>query len=172
MRIHPATGFILERRAPPGGITLHGVHLPEDTIVGVNSWAIHRNKSIFGEDVHTFRPERWIEGDEEAIKEMKRNLFTVSSHVGLTWVTAPGSQPADKLIFSLDTDLGAALARIFPSWRCGKWCLSCTGILTLILRGIKSGRSMGPGLPPRVTSRCGSSQRVQLAEERDGGDGV
>lgn len=79
MRIHPATGFILERRVPTGGITLHGVHLPENTIVGVNSWAIHRNKDIFGEDVHSFRPERWIEGDEDNIKEMKRNLFTVSS---------------------------------------------------------------------------------------------
>ncbi|KND89163.1 Pisatin demethylase [Tolypocladium ophioglossoides CBS 100239] len=76
MRIHPATGFILERRVPKGGVTLHSIHLPEDTIVGVNSWVLHRNKKVFGEETHSFRPERWIEGDEEKIKDMKRNLFT------------------------------------------------------------------------------------------------
>ncbi|KAL1962642.1 hypothetical protein VTN77DRAFT_9356 [Rasamsonia byssochlamydoides] len=76
MRIHPATGFILERRVPKGGITLHGIHLPEDTVVGVNSWVLHRNKDVFGDDVHSFRPERWIDGDEERLKEMRRNLFT------------------------------------------------------------------------------------------------
>jgi cytochrome P450 len=77
MRIHPATGFILERLVPKGGATLHGVYLPENTVVGVNSWVLHRNKDVFGEDVHSFRPERWIDGDENKIKEMKRNLLTV-----------------------------------------------------------------------------------------------
>jgi len=76
MRMHPATGFILERRVPKNGITLHGIHLPENTIVGVNSWVLHRNKDVYGEDVYSFRPERWIDGDEERIKEMKRNLFS------------------------------------------------------------------------------------------------
>lgn len=79
MRVHPATGFILERLVPRGGVTLHGVYLPEGTVVGVNAWVLHRNKDVFGEDVHSFRPERWIEGDEAKIKEMKRNLFTVSN---------------------------------------------------------------------------------------------
>ncbi|GKT59762.1 pisatin demethylase [Colletotrichum tofieldiae] len=78
MRMHPATGFILERVVPKGGVMLHDVHLNEGTVVGVNAWVIHRNKAVFGEDVHTFRPERWIEGDEERIKEMKRNQFSVS----------------------------------------------------------------------------------------------
>ncbi|KAK7742002.1 hypothetical protein SLS53_004586 [Cytospora paraplurivora] len=75
MRIHPATGFILERRVPKNGITLHGVHLPESTVVGVNAWALHYNKDVFGHDVHAFRPERWIEGDEDSIKNMKRNMI-------------------------------------------------------------------------------------------------
>ncbi|KAK8126551.1 uncharacterized protein PG998_002310 [Apiospora kogelbergensis] len=75
MRIHPPTGFILERRVPAGGLMLHGIHLPENTIVGVNAWALHYNKDVFGHDVHAFRPERWVEGDEEKLKEMKRNMF-------------------------------------------------------------------------------------------------
>jgi cytochrome P450 len=80
MRIHPATGLILERRVPKGGISLHGVDLPEGTIVGVNAWALHHNKDIFGQDANTFRPERWIEGDKDVIREMKRNQFAVCSY--------------------------------------------------------------------------------------------
>ncbi|OTA99734.1 hypothetical protein M426DRAFT_76178 [Hypoxylon sp. CI-4A] len=76
MRMHSATGFILERRVPKGGVELHGIHLPENTIVGTNGWVLHRNKDVFGEDVHSFRPERWIDGDAAQIKEMRRNLFS------------------------------------------------------------------------------------------------
>ncbi|KAI9842249.1 MAG: hypothetical protein M1837_007394 [Sclerophora amabilis] len=75
MRIHPTTGFILERHVPEGGAILCGIDLPANTIVGVNAWAIQRNKDIFGEDVDEFRPERWIESPPEQIKEMQRNLF-------------------------------------------------------------------------------------------------
>ncbi|KAI9841181.1 MAG: hypothetical protein M1837_000969 [Sclerophora amabilis] len=75
MRIHPSTGFILERLVPAGGATLCGTHLPENTVVGVNAWVIHRNTDIFGQDVETFRPERWIDSSPEEIKMMHRNLF-------------------------------------------------------------------------------------------------
>lgn len=79
MRMHPATGFILERLVPVGGAVLHDVHLPAGTVVGVNAWALHRNRDIWGDDVHAFRPERWIEGEEDRAREMKRNLFSFGS---------------------------------------------------------------------------------------------
>ena len=79
-RIHPPVGLILERLVPRGGVTLHSVHLPMDTVVGINAWVLHRNKEIFGEDVNEFRPERWIDSDPEQIKEMRKHLFTVSWH--------------------------------------------------------------------------------------------
>ena len=79
MRIHPSTGFILERLVPQGGVDLCHVHLPENTVVGVNAWVIHRNRAIFGTDVDVFRPERWIDSDPEMIKEMHRSLFVVST---------------------------------------------------------------------------------------------
>ncbi len=78
MRIHPSTGFILERLVPAGGVDLCGVHLPEDTVVGVNAWVIQRNRAVFGPDGDVFRPERWIDGQPEKIKEMHRCLFVVS----------------------------------------------------------------------------------------------
>ncbi|KAL8897199.1 MAG: hypothetical protein Q9192_002703 [Flavoplaca navasiana] len=75
MRIHPATGFILERLVPPGGTYLSGVFLPENTVVGANSWVMHHNKSVFGEDVDVFRPERWLEGSEAQKAEMQRCMI-------------------------------------------------------------------------------------------------
>lgn len=57
---------------------LCGTHLEAGTIVGVNAAVIHHDKSIFGEDAASFRPERWIESDDEKIKLMDRHLMTVS----------------------------------------------------------------------------------------------
>ncbi|KAI0446171.1 cytochrome P450 [Xylaria telfairii] len=76
LRIHPSTGLILERRTPKGGVTLHGKYIPEDTIIGVNCWVVNRDKGIFGEDAHSFRPERWIESDPQDIARMRTNMFT------------------------------------------------------------------------------------------------
>ncbi len=77
-RIHPPVGLILGRHVPVGGETISGIHLPEGTVVGINAWVLHQNKTIFGEDADRFRPERWVESDPEQLKEMRRNLFTVN----------------------------------------------------------------------------------------------
>lgn len=77
LRIHPSTGTILERYVPAGGAAIHGVNLPEGTTIGVNAWTMNRNKEIFGEDVETFRPERWLESPPEQIAKMKKYLMTV-----------------------------------------------------------------------------------------------
>ncbi|KAI0010206.1 cytochrome P450 [Xylariaceae sp. FL0662B] len=76
LRIHPSTGLILERRTPKGGVTLHGQYIPENTVIGVNCWVVNRDKAIFGEDAHSFRPERWIDSDPKDITRMRTNMFT------------------------------------------------------------------------------------------------
>ena len=72
-------GLSLERHVPTGGETISGIHLPEGTVVGINAWVLHQNKEIFGNDANAFRPERWIETDPKQLKEMRKNLFTVST---------------------------------------------------------------------------------------------
>lgn len=72
LRLHPAVGLTLPRVVPEGGITVNEVYIPAGTIIGANPWVIHRNKSIFGEDVDAFRPERWL-GDDAS--EMRRFFF-------------------------------------------------------------------------------------------------
>lgn len=76
LRAHAAVGFVLEREVPPGGVTIAGQFIPAGTIVGINPWVMHANKSVYGEDAETFNPERWF-GPEEKVKEMKRCNMTV-----------------------------------------------------------------------------------------------
>ncbi|KAI0865170.1 benzoate 4-monooxygenase cytochrome P450 [Xylaria cubensis] len=75
LRIHGNTGLVNERVVPRGGAMIDGYHIPGGTIVGVNPWVLHRNTDLFGHDVDVFRPERWIEGPEESLAQMRRSLF-------------------------------------------------------------------------------------------------
>ena len=73
--MHPATRFFPERVVPPSGHTICGKRIPAGTVVGVSAWSIHRNPTIFGNDVDTFRPERWLEVDEETSRHMGAMLL-------------------------------------------------------------------------------------------------
>ncbi|EEA25175.1 hypothetical protein TMatcc_006602 [Talaromyces marneffei ATCC 18224] len=74
-RLHPPFGLHLERYVPPEGAVICGAHLPGDTIVGINSWAIHRREDPFGKDPDEFRPERWL-CNEAQRRKMGRALLT------------------------------------------------------------------------------------------------
>ncbi|KEF55721.1 uncharacterized protein A1O9_08471 [Exophiala aquamarina CBS 119918] len=71
MRLHPSTGFTLARVVPEGGTVLLGYDLPEGTTVGINSWVAHRNENVFGSDVESFIPERWLVS-QESVRKMDR----------------------------------------------------------------------------------------------------
>ncbi len=70
--MHPATGLVLEREVPSGGVELAGKHIPAGTVVGINSWVMHANTDVYGVDAHVFKPERWLDVDEEHLRLMKR----------------------------------------------------------------------------------------------------
>ncbi|KAK5058837.1 hypothetical protein LTR84_011101 [Exophiala bonariae] len=78
LRMHPATGLPLARVVPNGGATICGRHFPEGTVVGVNTWVAHQNKSVFGQDADVFRPERWLESPEKA-SAMERYFMAFGS---------------------------------------------------------------------------------------------
>jgi hypothetical protein len=65
LRLNSPVGTPFPRLVPKGGETLCGYFLPEGTEVGINSWCIARNKEIYGEDAEHFRPERWLENEEQ-----------------------------------------------------------------------------------------------------------
>ena len=76
-RIHPPFGENLERVVPSSGATICGHFIPGGTIVGCGPGVIHHDKTIFGDDVDSFRPDRWLETLEngEAIRRMERTMF-------------------------------------------------------------------------------------------------
>lgn len=65
-RIHPPPAFDFERVVPTGGASIDGEMIPGGTIVSCNAWVLHYNKDIYGDDVHIYRPERWLEDEEKA----------------------------------------------------------------------------------------------------------
>ena len=112
MRYHPSTGFIMERHVPKGGATICGVEIPGGTIVGINSWVVHRHKAVFGEDADEFRPERWLDADEERLKSMERSFFVVCLPLSMTLKDA-------LLIYcSLELDRAPAQDGMSVLWRC------------------------------------------------------
>lgn len=75
LRIHPVVGHILERVVPATGLTLpNGTILPPGTIVGTNPWIMHTDKRIFGDDAELYRPERWLQSDNETTEAYSARL--------------------------------------------------------------------------------------------------
>lgn len=81
MRMRPAVGLNITRLAPSGGVILHGQRFPEGTRLAVNGWVLHRDRGVFGPDADAYRPERWLENNEENIKLMDRHMFQVRSYL-------------------------------------------------------------------------------------------
>lgn len=76
IRMHPAVGLPLERIVPNQGLTLpDGRFIKAGTIVGMNAWVVHEDKTVFGQDAESFNPERWLQGpDESTMSYQSRRL--------------------------------------------------------------------------------------------------
>lgn len=78
VRMHPPFCLPFERVVPKGGTTICGRYFPEGTVVGLNPYVTNRHKPTFGPDADVWRPERWLEGDEEHRKKLEQSIMTVS----------------------------------------------------------------------------------------------
>ncbi|KKA30627.1 hypothetical protein TD95_000859 [Thielaviopsis punctulata] len=125
-RMHPAAGLPLERIVPAPGLTIAGRYVPGGTIVGVSAWVLHRNKSVFGEDADTFRPERWLAADApgvdvEAEKARIRRMQGMLLHFGAGSRTCIGKNISlleiNKLIPALLRNFEISLANPKKEWK-------------------------------------------------------
>ncbi|KAF8850435.1 cytochrome P450 [Acephala macrosclerotiorum] len=66
LRIFPPGTGQMPKLTPRGGDTLNGIKIPAGTNVGTNPWFIMRDPANFGPDAEMFKPERWVEADEES----------------------------------------------------------------------------------------------------------
>ena len=79
MRIIPIASWGLDRIVPTGGATVSGQYLPGGTVVGCNIDAVHLDEDVYGQDAAAFRPERWLEADEDQRRRMDRAFLAFSA---------------------------------------------------------------------------------------------
>lgn len=72
VRIHPPMATPFWRVAPATGVTIDGYYIPGGTQVGINEWVVSRNTDLYGEDVDTFRPERFMSPDGSGALEHEK----------------------------------------------------------------------------------------------------
>lgn len=65
MRVCPSVPTTFPRVVSEPGMDLYGKFAPAGTEIACNSWQVHRDKTIYGEDADSFRPERWLEDEEK-----------------------------------------------------------------------------------------------------------
>lgn len=81
MRVIPISAWGLDRVVPAQGATIAGRYFPPGTVVGCQIDAVHLDKTVFGDDADQFRPERWLEGeeDDQRRKAMARSFLAFSA---------------------------------------------------------------------------------------------
>lgn len=78
LRIHAPVPMGLPRVAPEGGLTIGDTHIPQGTIISINSWVFHHNKEVWGDDAREFNPDRWM----TAYAANLEKFFMPVSHTG------------------------------------------------------------------------------------------
>jgi cytochrome P450 len=129
LRLHPAVGLMLERVVPAEGLQLPngGPFLPAGTIVGANPWIIHRHR-VFGKDVESFIPERWLRMDTESETEFqarKQKMLRATFTFGAGPRTCIGKNISLLEIYKLIPSL---LSRYKVSICSGRWGITLTRI--------------------------------------------
>ena len=66
LRLFPPAGLVLSRIVPKGGLEICGYRFAEGDSVGINPCVAGVNTEVYGDDAAIFRPERWLEGHDEA----------------------------------------------------------------------------------------------------------
>ena len=74
-RLHPPLAINFERIVPSSGAIICGNWVPAGTVVGVSPGVVQRHKPTFGDDVDSFRPERWLVDDKQELWAMEKAMF-------------------------------------------------------------------------------------------------
>jgi cytochrome P450 len=79
----PGVGISTKLVPAEGEMLEDGRFIPGGTRIGWSAWGAHHDKSIYGEDAHFFRPERWLEaGDQLGQMEKVQDLMFGSGRYG------------------------------------------------------------------------------------------
>ncbi|KIX07335.1 uncharacterized protein Z518_01988 [Rhinocladiella mackenziei CBS 650.93] len=79
LRLYPPHTTNIHRMVPAEGRLLDGFYLPGGVKVGTSSYVVHMNSEVFGAEVQTWRPERWLIEDANQIRKMDHTLWAFGS---------------------------------------------------------------------------------------------
>ena len=79
LRMHPPLSQLRERLVPLEGDDIAGHHIPGGTFIGFNAWGTQRDE-VYGSDTDIYRPERWLEVDQETLKAMHEAHELIFGH--------------------------------------------------------------------------------------------
>ncbi|KAF4950149.1 hypothetical protein FSARC_13292 [Fusarium sarcochroum] len=74
IRIRSVSTNMSFKEVPAGGEMYNGEFLPAGTNIGINFSSLLRSETMFGQDAHVFRPERFLDVDQETSMRMKRDV--------------------------------------------------------------------------------------------------
>lgn len=77
LRIYPPAPTLIEKEAPPGGDHIRDKLVPGGTHLGLSLIGVCHSKETFGDDSDIFRPERWLDADDERVKKMSKAMNLV-----------------------------------------------------------------------------------------------
>ncbi|KAB8277294.1 cytochrome P450 [Aspergillus minisclerotigenes] len=81
MRQLPSLGYNREVVTPPEGAIVAGYYIPPGTMMELHSEALRDDPGIYGQDVHTYRPARWLTADPRQRWAMNQNLQQLSTSI-------------------------------------------------------------------------------------------
>lgn len=70
----------MSKEVPLGGDTINGHFVPEGTRIGYSGFGLFRDPGVWGADAGTFRPERWLEGSKEEIRDAEQRLELIFAY--------------------------------------------------------------------------------------------
>ena len=77
--MYPPSFQLRERMTPASGDQLGDHFIPGGTFIGINSKAAQLI-DVVGDNIESFKPERWLNNDAEKVAQMSRNLELVFNY--------------------------------------------------------------------------------------------
>ncbi|OIW31503.1 cytochrome P450 [Coniochaeta ligniaria NRRL 30616] len=108
MRVVPIASWGLDRVVPAGGATIAGTYIPGGTVVGCQIDSVHLDEDIYGRDAAAFRPERWLEADEDRKRRMDRAFLAFSAGkrtctgIHIAWLEMKKTLPLLMMNFDME----------------------------------------------------------------------
>ncbi|KAE8154897.1 cytochrome P450 [Aspergillus avenaceus] len=81
LRTFSNTNHTHEIPVPPEGAIASGHYIPPETIIECHSEALKNDQGVYGENIHIFQPERWLNADVRRRRSMVRNLLPFSIEI-------------------------------------------------------------------------------------------